>query len=1050
MCLWRVPEAFKEYLIYEAEFKVFICPKCQHDIPYKSISEHVTQHGLYDNENCAKRRNKNNSGNKTRGVCSRVQPLNATWGKKDLLQGIVDFPQVESGKEYEIPAHGCAPREYLRTVEGIYSTSEGFAHSLGYQCPICPDVLSQSRDSIRSHIYHKHGTPGTRRQKDLPEPLGPFDLQKWTGEKKGKRYWRVTKPDSSSTASTGDSTTATPGLTHAEQQKKLNAERLLKQNKDIQKLSLNLLNERDDTDPWLKKVGWVRLFRKRNKEMIGATRLLNSPISEVMTSSPISVAKLKVVRKAFQRVVHWALWTLEISSWEALRWIRGNKKDDSECNDRPFGRVQNANTEKRYINDWLEFLTYVFRTGLLKKKDYETKYGIRFTAKQIRLIKEIEAMAGDHDDADIDIGEFPHSVPNGEVVHFEDDNDDGEDGVGAWLGGDGSDEGDDQDENVVSDDFPGTNIAPALPIDPLAEKLFELCICFLTQDIDSNAYESPLCHFTAVQGIIVENGTFRKPLNYTTHLSGILWVSRLLMLEYALPRREYKTIDLKNRKAYPKKERLKRAREVHHENLTKGCGRPTSRIMGWLSYGRFIAKSIGPDPKLHYNKETETISLINANVHCKIDDFKRMPRHVLRSATKLLNKLFFRKRLPAIDLKALGDDNMRKGDPGYWISQTLSEGEAFNFMVDLETETQHLLGKDGKYDWRKVKEYLRDKQEFLELLMLLIFLTGGQSPRGPELGTVKFRNSAKTLRNVVVIDGHVFYFTGYNKSAAIRCNSFYVARYLPREVGELLFLYLTYIRPFCCHLYNELRIAHGRGPHPYDGHYLFCDEGALESQQWEGSKLREVMKRETAKILGYQLIPSEYRQIMVHIARIKVGEIAAHFAKDNTLCKEQLKMDKDAVETAIAWQGAHGLGAELDNYGNLDEYPNKLQPWLLSLYFVISQAWHRFLGLLAEEAESGIGGEESGTGGEESGGEESGVAVEESGIGGEQGGEQGHETPRKHLAKWVGKDVTKLTPGAKRTRDKMVEFQAQYDAIAAKVRKTDRDYEAGSASRRGT
>ena len=45
---------------------------------------------------------------------------------------------------------------------------------------------------------------------------------------------------------------------------------------------------------------------------------------------------------------------------------------------------------------------------------------------------------------------------------------------------------------------------------------------------------SPLSHFTAVLGIDIKNERFREPGNYTSMLAGLIWVGRLLMLEYAL------------------------------------------------------------------------------------------------------------------------------------------------------------------------------------------------------------------------------------------------------------------------------------------------------------------------------------------------------------------------------------------------------------------------------------------------------------------------------------------------------------------------------------
>src|SRR5204863_3312237 len=85
----------------------------------------------------------------------------------------------------------------------------------------------------------------------------------------------------------------------------------------------------------------------------------------------------------------------------------------------------------------------------------------------------------------------------------------------------------------------------------LTEKLFQLCIQFLTQPFpNGDDPQSPLSYFTAVMGIDIVNGRFHGPQNYTSPMAGILWIARLLLLEYALPKREYVTLGWPSRETY--------------------------------------------------------------------------------------------------------------------------------------------------------------------------------------------------------------------------------------------------------------------------------------------------------------------------------------------------------------------------------------------------------------------------------------------------------------------------------------------------------------------
>src|SRR5947207_15044583 len=102
--------------------------------------------------------------------------------------------------------------------------------------------------------------------------------------------------------------------------------------------------------------------------------------------------------------------------------------------------------------------------------------------------------------------------------------------------------------------------------------------------------------------------------------------------------------------------------------------------------------------------------------------------------------------------------------------------------------------------------------------MLAMHLAGGQPARGPELGSVKFRNSSLSLRNFFVIGGNAFYVTEYHKARAATPYSYFVVRYLPPRLSELLILYIAYIRPFSCLLFNNV----GFKKNLTDGDYLFC------------------------------------------------------------------------------------------------------------------------------------------------------------------------------------------------------------------------------------
>jgi hypothetical protein len=70
----------------------------------------------------------------------------------------------------------------------------------------------------------------------------------------------------------------------------------------------------------------------------------------------------------------------------------------------------------------------------------------------------------------------------------------------------------------------------------LGEVLLHICWMVLGRNIERGTmYQSLLMHFLALLGIDLTNACLRYSFLYTPYLAGLLWVSRLLMLEYSLP-----------------------------------------------------------------------------------------------------------------------------------------------------------------------------------------------------------------------------------------------------------------------------------------------------------------------------------------------------------------------------------------------------------------------------------------------------------------------------------------------------------------------------------
>ena len=99
--------------------------------------------------------------------------------------------------------------------------------------------------------------------------------------------------------------------------------------------------------------------------------------------------------------------------------------------------------------------------------------------------------------------------------------------------------------------------------------------------------------------------------------------------------------------------------------------------------------------------------------------------------------------------------------------------------------------------------YLKKEKTYREALGLLMLMTGGGQPRAPEFLHLRCQNTMTAECGIFVYDGSMMYVTWSYKAKLSTNREFYVARFLPIQVGRLLFKYLVYIRLFVDMLVRE-------------------------------------------------------------------------------------------------------------------------------------------------------------------------------------------------------------------------------------------------------
>jgi superfamily II DNA helicase RecQ len=174
-------------------------------------------------------------------------------------------------------------------------------------------------------------------------------------------------------------------------------------------------------------------------------------------------------------------------------------------------------------------------------------------------------------------------------------------------------------------------------------------------------------------------------------------------------------------------------------------------------------------------------------------------------------------------------------DPRRWLEQRLKSERAIRSQfIDVEATRSALAqGRGAVWVKDRVQAYGRAMKEARRMLAALVYMTGGAPPRGTELVTVQYRNSANgDSRGIFIEDGLVVFVTKYHKNVGQTGKGKVVHRYMPREVGALVVYYLWFASPFWHQIHGA---AHGKAMDR--GTYLWQPQ---PEKQWQ----KPVRKRE--------------------------------------------------------------------------------------------------------------------------------------------------------------------------------------------------------------
>lgn len=344
-------------------------------------------------------------------------------------------------------------------------------------------------------------------------------------------------------------------------------ERLEKQAED-QQSRLTGGNNADDTTQWHNITQWPVLFDGKSVGLISGARYVFMDTENQELYPDWSVKRAKLVCSHFDMVLHDAKASLQDTN-DTIR-LRGLRLDSQEKPyRRPLGLLQQPETERKYSGHWKGFLLYCLRVSDLPHEKIKEEYGIVFTEDQVKCMKEIKALVKKVEAEEGRRREQQEQQQEGEEVPIDDDNNnndndnDDDADVDVQLRAEepesegGGAEEDEQDlsqlgsgpengrqiqsdppaSNPTSNPTPNCDVAPS---DQLREKIFQLSILFITQRYRgvSVAAENGmhLVHFCGVLGFNRKAGAWRRAGDVTPMLACLLWICRVLLLEYTIPK----------------------------------------------------------------------------------------------------------------------------------------------------------------------------------------------------------------------------------------------------------------------------------------------------------------------------------------------------------------------------------------------------------------------------------------------------------------------------------------------------------------------------------
>jgi Orsellinic acid/F9775 biosynthesis cluster protein D len=444
------------------------------------------------------------------------------------------------------------------------------------------------------------------------------------------------------------------------------------------------------TRPWMERTRWEVTYQGVRCDILQSLTImpwgsppvdhilgpgLDSPVAELVSPRE-DEAKIALLMGAVDHMLDRCEETMQHTGRTLLCWLRSTKPQT--CYPKPFTLVALKSSKKKYRQLLKRFFVLIFRSYRIPVDTRRRLTGIRFKKEQLRQIRAIwehrvwsdSVLAqgrwpGSRDRGGSSMGNAEDEGEEEEVAMSEEDEekadeeDDGEvdEETEACVHRE-LDEDSDDDRSVgrrSEDDEEGgkdrlSNAGSA--VDELLELVFQLSVTFSTEEfIDSQPSSSLLVYFSGILGLSSDARSFLPARKYTPHLSALIYIQRLLFLEYALPLRPYPHLGILRRSRFQQHQHFDVIRQRY---MITGSPTPLEEFQSLRNYGRVIARTDPPSFILRWSDDSETVSY-GDDFTLTMESFRGLAEHFLTKAEELCDALMFGLE-PEIDLVNIKDN----------------------------------------------------------------------------------------------------------------------------------------------------------------------------------------------------------------------------------------------------------------------------------------------------------------------------------------------------------------------------------------------------------